>query len=121
MNWQLIELQIKKAQEEGAFDNLHGEGKPLPPDEFAHLPENLRMVMRIMKNAGYDDEALFIQQELADLKVSISKANSQEKTDLERVYNERMAKMNQLMSKKGVQTNSSMFKNYQEKIEKKFY
>lgn len=49
----LIEERIRKAQAEGAFDNLPGEGKPLNLDDDQLIPEELRMVCRVLKNAGY--------------------------------------------------------------------
>ncbi|QJB55957.1 DnaJ family domain-containing protein [Pseudodesulfovibrio sp. zrk46] len=47
------EERIKRAQKEGKFDNLEGKGKPLPPDEAANLPAELRMAYRMLKNSGY--------------------------------------------------------------------
>ncbi|MBW9235582.1 DUF1992 domain-containing protein, partial [Leptospira santarosai] len=67
MNWHMVEDLIKKAQRDGQFDNLPGAGKPLPPDEFAHYPEDIRMIMRILKNSGHDDEAQFVKEEMSDL------------------------------------------------------
>ena len=40
----------------GAFEGLSGFGKPLPKDDAAHVPEELRMGYRIMKNAGFAGE-----------------------------------------------------------------
>jgi hypothetical protein len=120
MNWHIVEDLIKKAQRDGLFDNLPGAGKPLPPDEFAHYPEDMRMVMRILKNAGYDEEAQFIKEEMGDLQVQMKRATQQEKTELEIQYNQKLTKMNQILSKKGIQTNSSAFKQYQSQIDEKF-
>ncbi len=47
------EDRIKRAIKEGKFDNLEGAGKPLPPDEAANLPPELRMAYRMLKNSGY--------------------------------------------------------------------
>ena len=48
----LIEERIRKAQAEGAFDNLPGQGRPLNLDDDLLIPEELRMVCRVLKNAG---------------------------------------------------------------------
>lgn len=120
MNWHFVEDLIKKAQRDGQFDHLPGAGKPLPPDEFAHYPENIRMVMRILKNSGHDAEAQFIKEEISDLQHQMKKATRQEKTELEQQYNQKLTKMNQLLSKKGIKTNSSAFKQYQSQIDDKF-
>lgn len=120
MNWHIVEDLIKKAQRDGQFDNLPGAGKPLPPDEFAHYPEDIRMVMRILKNSGHDDEAQFVKEQMSDLQEQMKKANKAEKTELEQQYNQKLTQMNRLLSKKGIQTNSSAFKQYQSQMENRF-
>ncbi len=42
--------------ENGAFEGLAGFGKPLPKDDAAYVPEELRMGYRIMKNAGFAND-----------------------------------------------------------------
>jgi hypothetical protein len=120
MNWHIVEDLIKKAQRDGQFDNLPGAGKPLPPDEFAHYPEDIRMVMRILKNSGHDAEAQFIKEEMGDLQNQMKKSLGKEKTELEQQYNQKLTQMNRLLSKKGIQTNSSAFKQYQSQMDDKF-
>jgi hypothetical protein len=119
MNWHIVENLIIKAQLDGQFDNLPGAGKPLPPDEFAHYPEDIRMAMRILKNAGFDAEAQFVKEEMSDLQNKMKKATRKEKTELEQEYNQKLTQMNRLLSKKGIQTNSSAFKQYQKQIDNK--
>jgi hypothetical protein len=63
----LIEAHIRAARERGDFDNLPGAGKPLDLDEDAHLPAELRMAYRVLKNAGYLPDELQRINELADL------------------------------------------------------
>ena len=48
----IAENKIRAALHEGAFEDLPGEGKPLPPDSDANVPEDLRMGYRVLKNAG---------------------------------------------------------------------
>lgn len=48
----IVEERIKKAQKEGAFDNLEGTGKPLLFEEV-HVPEEVRLAYKILKNAGF--------------------------------------------------------------------
>jgi Domain of unknown function (DUF1992) len=50
---QLVEDRIRRAQQEGAFDDLPGAGAPLQLDDDALVPAELRMVCRVLKNAGY--------------------------------------------------------------------
>jgi len=49
----LVEQRIHQAQQEGAFENLPGSGRPLDLDDDRMVPEDLRMVSRVLKNAGY--------------------------------------------------------------------
>lgn len=55
MEWmqRIAEQRILQAQREGVFDNLQGEGKPLPPDRFASLPTEVRIAARVLANSGY--------------------------------------------------------------------
>jgi len=48
---QIIEKRIKAAQKKGEFDNLPGAGKPIVFDNDSHIPEDLRLAYKILKNA----------------------------------------------------------------------
>jgi hypothetical protein len=48
----LVESRIRDAQARGEFDDLPGAGQPLPDDDLASVPEDLRVAFRILKNAG---------------------------------------------------------------------
>jgi hypothetical protein len=45
----LAERKIAEAMEEGAFDNLPGAGRPLPEDDLANLPDDVRLAYRILR------------------------------------------------------------------------
>lgn len=47
----IIESRIKKAQEQGAFENLPGSGQPLHFEDDRHIPEDLRLAHKVLKNA----------------------------------------------------------------------
>ena len=49
----VIEAKIAQAQAAGAFDDLPGAGKPLDLDDDRLVPEEVRVALRILKNAGY--------------------------------------------------------------------
>jgi hypothetical protein len=53
----VAEEKIREAQLEGAFDHLPGAGKPLPQDDDARMPPEMRMAWKILKNSGYLAEA----------------------------------------------------------------
>lgn len=46
----IVENRIKKAQKRGEFDNLPGAGKPLELYNDQHIPEDLRLAYKILKN-----------------------------------------------------------------------
>lgn len=60
----LINARIRKAEAEGAFDNLEGAGKPLPRVDD---PEN-EMINRILKENGAVPEFVSLSRELAKLR-----------------------------------------------------
>ncbi|MBU1041407.1 MAG: DUF1992 domain-containing protein [Proteobacteria bacterium] len=60
----LAEERIQRAQEEGAFDDLPGRGRPLDLEDDAHVPEDLRMAWRVLKNAGCLPPELLAQREI---------------------------------------------------------
>ena len=48
----IVEKRIKEAQENGEFDNLPGRGEPLELSDDSHIPEDLRLAYKILKNAN---------------------------------------------------------------------
>ncbi|MED1202263.1 DUF1992 domain-containing protein [Heyndrickxia acidicola] len=119
--FRLSEERIKQAQENGEFDNLPGLGKPLPKDDLAGIPEELRMAYRLMRNAGYSPEEANLKQELMTIEDLIKHTKDEtEKEGLKNQLTQKLLNYNQMLSKKRINTNSSVFKNYEQKIEKKF-
>lgn len=49
---QLSEELIQRAMRDGQFDDLEGRGRPLPDEDDSHVPPDLRMPYKILKNAG---------------------------------------------------------------------
>ena len=47
----IVEKRIQEAQRNGEFDNLPGRGKPIEYEEDRHIPEDLRLAYKILKNA----------------------------------------------------------------------
>ena len=47
----IVEDRIRKAQKNGAFNNLPGAGQPLNLAQDQHIPEDLRLPYKILKNA----------------------------------------------------------------------
>lgn len=49
----LVERRIEEAIARGELDDLPGAGRPLELDDDLLVPEELRVALRILKNAGY--------------------------------------------------------------------
>ena len=61
----IAERRIIEAIREGAFDDLPGAGQPLKLEDDSHVPEDLRMVYKILKNAGYVPQEVALRKEIA--------------------------------------------------------
>lgn len=60
----IVEERIKKAQQNGEFDDLPGSGKPLNLDADQHIPEDLRLPYKILKNADCLPEEVALKKEI---------------------------------------------------------
>jgi hypothetical protein len=65
---QIAENKIRQAQREGELDNLPGQGQRLELDDDSHIPTELRMAYRILKNADYVSPEVQQRKEIADIK-----------------------------------------------------
>jgi hypothetical protein len=64
----IAERKIQQAMTNGTMADLsHWKDKPLPPDDMAHVPEELRMAYRLLKNGGYLPEEVTLQKEITRL------------------------------------------------------
>ncbi|MBW2435672.1 MAG: DUF1992 domain-containing protein [Deltaproteobacteria bacterium] len=76
-----VEIKIKQAMREGAFDNLQGKGKPLDLDKYQEIPEHLRTAYHVIRNAGYVPEEISLKKEMESIKAKIKQCPSQEEKD----------------------------------------
>jgi hypothetical protein len=60
----IAEGKIQEAIDEGKFDDLPGEGKPIIFDDDPMTPPHLRMVNRILKNANALPEWIQVQKDI---------------------------------------------------------
>jgi len=64
----IAERKIQQAITNGTIPDLsHWRNKPLPPDDLANVPEDLRMAYRLLKNGGYVPEEVTLQKEITRL------------------------------------------------------
>ena len=64
----LVEERIRKAQEEGLFDNLPGKGKPLKLEDDSSIPEDLRLTYKILKNSNCLPVEMELRKEIFSLR-----------------------------------------------------
>lgn len=80
-----IEEHIRKAIEEGQFDNLPGKGKPLKLEENPHENPEWRLTYIMLKNSGFSlpwlEERREIEEELEQAHASLQRAWDQRKSD----------------------------------------
>ena len=60
----IVEERIRKAQKKGEFDNLQNAGQPLALEEDRHIPEELRLAFKILKNADCLPPEIEIKKEI---------------------------------------------------------
>ena len=74
----IAEKRIRAAQEEGQFDNLPGTGKALNLDEDSCVPEDLRLMFKILRNAGCLPIEMEIRKEIYNLRQLLDAAIDEE-------------------------------------------
>ncbi len=63
----IAEERIREAMENGEFDNLECKGKSLDLKDDPFVPEELKIVFRILKNAGFVPKEVELRKEIARL------------------------------------------------------
>ncbi|WP_078382141.1 DnaJ family domain-containing protein [Sutcliffiella halmapala] len=118
--FRLTDEKIRKAYEDGEFENLPGYGKRLDLEDLSSVPPEMRMAYKMMKNSGMMEEQQ-VRSEIEYLEDLIKGAHDElEEERLTRRLNEKLLRFNQIMEKKKKENNSAVFKNYQNKIEDKW-
>ena len=64
---QLAERKIALAFERGEFTDLPGRGERLDLEDDRHIPKELRVSYRILKNAGYIPAEIQLRQEIENV------------------------------------------------------
>lgn len=74
----IAERKIQQAMAEGTLADLsHWKDKPLPADDMASVPADLRMAYRLLKNAGYVPEEVALQQEITSLEQALANCSEE--------------------------------------------
>ncbi len=61
----IAEKRIEKAIRNGVFNDLPGAGKPLELEDDSHVPEDLRIAYKILKNANFVPPEVSLRKEIA--------------------------------------------------------
>jgi hypothetical protein len=86
--YRIAEERIRKAQEEGAFDNLPGKGQPLQLDDDSFVPEELRLTYKVLKNSSCLPIEMEMRKEIFSLRQLLDAAIDPEtRRDLRRELN----------------------------------
>lgn len=89
----IIEQRIQKAIQEGRFKDLPGSGQPLDFQDDRHIPEDLRLAYKILKNADCVPPEIELKKEI--LRTEDLLANMGETTEKYRT----LKKLNYLIMK----------------------
>ncbi|WP_149094170.1 DnaJ family domain-containing protein [Paenibacillus terrae] len=115
----MAEQKITEAMAKGEFDNLAGAGKPLVIEDLSHVPEELRMSYKLLKNAGILPEELQLQKEcvqLRDLLYACREAGEQQR--ISRKLTEKSLRLRMLLEERGLNA-SSVFHEYEPTVRKR--
>jgi Domain of unknown function (DUF1992) len=116
----IAEDKIKKAIEEGEFDNLPGQGKPLNLEDLSHIPEELRIAYKVLKNSKMLNDVETLKKEVSSIEdLIVACEDLQEKEVLKQKKQERLLRIENLMKKrKGFNSPASSF--YKDKVLNRF-
>jgi|ERR1044072_331735 hypothetical protein len=86
-----IDDLIRKAIEEGDFDDLEGQGKPLNLDDYFNTPEDIRAGHALLKSSNFVPEEVEMMREIGELRERIAAvSDNEEKEKLNKKLQEKM-------------------------------
>lgn len=68
----IAERRIQEAINNGVLDDLPGAGKPLVLEDDSHVPEDLRVAYKILKNAGFVPPEISLRKEISQVEDLLS-------------------------------------------------
>ncbi|MCA1795829.1 MAG: DUF1992 domain-containing protein [Desulfotignum sp.] len=86
----IVEERIKKAQQQGVFDDLEGIGKPFVfEDNQPQVPDDCRLAYKILKNAGFLPPEIELKKKIteAELLLEATDAGSGEHREIKKKLN----------------------------------
>lgn len=97
----LSEDKIKQAIKDGEFKQLPGMGKPLRLEDLSHIPPELRISYKILKNANMMDEDIELKKAIHTLEQLIAQCpDEMEKEKLQVQLNEKAFQLDKVLKKR---------------------
>ena len=110
----IADEKIREAIERGEFEGIPGQGKPLQLDDDSHLPQDLRLAYKILKNADCLPPELELRKEIQTTEALLAGIQ-----DTQEKYKQ-MQKLNYLLMKLGMTRKGSLMleenRSYYEKV-----
>jgi hypothetical protein len=90
----LVEQRIKRAEKDGEFDNLEGRGQPFVYEE-EHVPQELRLAHKILKNAGFLPPELELRKKISRVEQLLDQTgyDSPERSKIQKKLNYLLTKL----------------------------
>jgi len=91
----IVEDRIKKARENGAFDNLEGANKPLKFED-QHIPQEFRLAHKILKNSGFLPPEVELKKKITQVEdlLEAAQVDSPERIKMQKKLNYLLTKLN---------------------------
>jgi hypothetical protein len=117
----IAEEKIREAMEKGEFDNLEGKGKPLNLEDDSHLPPDIRLSYKILKNAGCLPPEVELRREIRTIEELLaSMEDTQEKYRQMKKLNLLILKLNSTRQRAiHLEENERYYEKIVDKVEKK--
>ncbi|SFG66406.1 protein of unknown function [Halobacillus alkaliphilus] len=116
----IIEEKIKQSLERGDFEDLPGKGKPLPKDDLAYVPAELRNGYRILKNANMLPEEMQLKKEIVQLEELLAEIKDPERAErYKKELSEKRIRFDLMMEKRKF-NQSGAYRQYSHKIHRNF-
>ena len=68
----IAEERIREAMRRGEFDDLPGKGEPLSLEDDSHLPPDIRMAYKILKNADCLPQEVELRKEIQNMETLLA-------------------------------------------------
>jgi len=93
----IAEQKIQEALQNGEFEHLPGKGKPLVLEDDSRIPEDLRLVYKILKNANCLPPELELKKEITQMKELLdAMPDEKERLRLIKKINLKITKLNMM-------------------------